>query len=188
MKKGEHVCPPWMSWTLINPVRRLSQDPAKTLRPFVKEGTTALDIGCGPGYFTTAMAELVGGNGLVIAADIQEWMLEKARKRLDRAGLSGRVRLHLARADRLDVPSDRVDFALAFWMVHEVPDKERLFSEILACLVPGGTLLLAEPRLHVNTRAFAGIAGTAIKAGFVSAGPVSIHFSRAVLFHKPVPL
>ncbi len=188
MKNSEHVCPPWLSWTLINPVRSLSQDPAKILRPFVKEGDTALDVGCGPGYFTTAMAELVGGNGHVIATDIQGWMLERARRRLEKAGLSGRVRLRLARAGRLDVPSDRVDFALAFWVVHEVPDKERLFSEILACLAPGGTLLLAEPRIHVNAKAFAGIAGTAVKAGFVSADPVPIRFSRAELFRKPAPL
>ncbi|HEX2694129.1 MAG TPA: class I SAM-dependent methyltransferase [Acidobacteriota bacterium] len=185
MKKSEHVCPPWLSWTLINPIRSLSQDPEKTLRPFVKEGDAALDVGCGPGYFTTALARLVGGNGLVIAADIQGWMLERVRRRVEKAGLSGRVRLHLGRADCLDVPPDRVDFALAFWMVHEVPDKERLFSEILACLVPGGTLLLAEPRLHVNAKAFAEIAGTALKAGFVSAGPVPIRFSRAALLRKP---
>jgi ubiquinone/menaquinone biosynthesis C-methylase UbiE len=188
MKKAERVCPPWLSWTLINPVRSLSQDPAKILRPFIREGDTALDVGCGPGYFTTALAELVGGNGHVIAADIQEWMLEKARRRLEKAGLSGRVHLHLARADRLDVPSDRVDFALVFWMAHEVPDKERLFSEILACIVPGGTLLLVEPRMHVNAKAFAAITGAAIKAGFVSAGPASIRFSRAALFRKPMPL
>ena len=173
---------------LINPVRRLSQDPAKILRPFVKEGDTALDVGCGPGYFTTALAGLVGGAGVVISADIQGWMLERVRKRLEKAGLSGQVRLHLARADRLEVPSNRVDFALAFWMVHEVPDKERLFSEILACLVPGGTLLMVEPRLHVKATAFAETVGVAIKAGFVSAGSVPVRFSRAVLLRKPVPL
>ena len=185
MKRNEHVCPPWLSWTLVNPFRSLTQNPHKTLRPFVKGGDTALDVGCGPGYFTTAMAGLVGGNGHVIAVDIQGWMLERTRRRLDRAGLSGRVRLHLARADRLDVPSDRVDFALAFWVVHEVPDKERLFSEILACLVPGGILLLAEPRMHVDAKAFAEISGIAVKAGFESASPVSIRLSRAALFHKP---
>jgi ubiquinone/menaquinone biosynthesis C-methylase UbiE len=185
MKRSEHVCPPWLSWTLINPLRRLSQNPEKTMRRFIQEGYTALDVGCGPGYFTTALAGLVGANGLVISADIQEWMLEKVRRRLEKAGLSARVRLHLARTDRLNIPSDRIDFALAFWMVHEVPDKERLFSEILACLAPGGTLLLAEPRMHVGAKAFAEISAAAVKAGFVSAGPVPIRSSRAEVFRNP---
>jgi ubiquinone/menaquinone biosynthesis C-methylase UbiE len=131
------------------------------------------------------MAELVGENGLVIAADIQEWMLEKVRRRVERAGLPRRVRLHLAQADRLNIPLDHVDFALAFWMAHEVPDKGRFFSEILVCLKPGGTLLLAEPRIHISENIFRGIVEAARKAGFNTAGPVPVRLSRAVIFHKP---
>jgi ubiquinone/menaquinone biosynthesis C-methylase UbiE len=185
MIKEAHVCPPWLSWLLINPIRSLSQNPRKTLQRFIREGDTVLDAGCGPGYFTTAMAELVGENGLVIAADIQEWMLEKVRKRMERAGLPGRVRLHLAQADRLNVPSDHVDFALAFWMAHEVPDKGRLFTEILGCLKPGGTLLLAEPKIHISENYFREIVEAAGKAGFSTAGPVPVRLSRAVIFNKP---
>jgi ubiquinone/menaquinone biosynthesis C-methylase UbiE len=185
MKKEAHVCPPWLSWLLINPIRSLSQNPRKTLQRFIREGDTVLDAGCGPGYFTTVMAELVGENGLVIAADIQEWMLENVRKRVERAGLPGRVRLHLAQADRLNVPSDHVDFALALWMAHEVPDKGRFFSEILACLKPGGTLLLAEPKIHISENNFREIVEAVRKAGFNTAGPVPVRLSRAVIFHKP---
>lgn len=185
MAKKELVCPPWLSWTLVNPVRRIAQDPERTLRPFVKEGATVLDAGCGPGYFTMAMAGLVGESGRVIAADIQEWMLERVRMRAEKAGFSQRVLRHLARPGALGIPSDRVDFALTFWMAHEVPDKDRLFSEILACLVPGGALLLVEPRLHVHAKAFLSIVDAAVRSGFVSAGPVSIRLSRAVLLRKP---
>jgi ubiquinone/menaquinone biosynthesis C-methylase UbiE len=184
-ERKAHVCPPWLSWLLINPIRSLSQNPRKILQRFIREGDTVLDAGCGPGYFTTVMAELVGENGLVIAADIQEWMLENVRKRVERAGLPGRVRLHLAQADRLNVPSDHVDFALAFWMAHEVPDKGRLFTEILGCLKPGGTLLLAEPKIHINENNFHGIVEAAGKAGFMMAGPVPVRLSRAVIFYKP---
>jgi ubiquinone/menaquinone biosynthesis C-methylase UbiE len=182
MKKEAHICPPWLSWLLINPIRSLSQNPKKILQRFIREGDTVLDAGCGPGYFTTVMAELVGENGLVIAADIQEWMLDKVRNRVKRAGLSGRVRLHLAQADRLNIPSDHVDFAMAFWMAHEVSDKNTFFCEILGCLKKGGTLLLAEPRVHINEKTFHGIVEDAGKAGFITVGPVSVRLSRAMLF------
>ena len=184
-RKKVHVCPPWLSWLLINPIRSLSQNPRKTLQRHIRQGDIVLDAGCGPGYFTTAMAELVGEKGIVIAADIQEWMLEKVRRRVEKAGLSRRVRLHLAQADRLNIPSDRVDFALAFWMAHEVPDRGRFFSEILACLRPGGTLLLAEPKIHISENLFCRIVEDARKAGFIMAGPVPVRLSRAAVFHKP---
>ena len=131
------------------------------------------------------MAKLVGENGLVIAADIQEWMLEKVRRRVEKAGLLGRVRLHLAQADRLNIPSDHVDFALVFWMAHEVPDKDRFFSEILACLKPGGILFLAEPKIHIGENDFRGIVEAAVNAGFITAGPVPVRFSRTMIFQKP---
>ena len=137
-----------------------------------------------PRLFHDGDGQARGRNGLVIATDIQEGMLERVRRRVEKAGLSERVRLHLARPDGLDVRSDRVDFALAFWMAHEVPDKERLFAEILACLAPGGTLLLVEPRMHVDAGSFAAIAGVAVRSGFVSAGPVSVRLSRAALLRK----
>ena len=174
-----------MTWTLINPVRRLTQDPEKILRPFIKEGAAVLDVGCGPGYFTTAMAGLVGSGGRVIAADIQEWMLKRARRRVEKAGLADRVNFHLSRPVSLDLPPDGADFALAFWMAHEVPDKERLFAEILAALVPGGILLLVEPRMHVGAPAFAAIVGAAARSGFLPAGTIPIRLSRAVLLRKP---
>ncbi len=180
-----HVCPPWLSWLLINPIRSLSQNPKNTLKRFIREGDTVLDAGCGPGHFTTAIAELVGEKGHVIATDIQEWMLEKARKRVKKAGLLGRVRLHLAQADRLNIPSDEVDFALVFWMAHEVPDKDRFFSEIRACLKPGGTLLLAEPKIHIGEEDFCKIVEVAQKAGFIATNPVRVRLSRAVVFYKP---
>lgn len=184
-KTKTHVCPPWLSWLLINPIRSLTQNPRNTLKRFIREGDTVLDAGCGPGYFTAAIAKLVGEKGLVIATDIQEWMLEKVRRRAEKAGLLGRVRLHLAQADRLNIPSDQVDFALVFWMAHEVPDKERFFSEILACLKPRGKFLLAEPKIHIGENDFYGIVGAARKAGFNAAETVSVPLSRAVVLYKP---
>ena len=52
------VCPYWMAGLLDNPLRRLLHNPEKILAEFMHEGQTALDLGCGPGYFTMAMARL----------------------------------------------------------------------------------------------------------------------------------
>lgn len=107
-------------------------------------------------------------------------MLEKTRKRAERAGVAGRIRFHLSRKDRLAVDL-KADFALAFWMAHEVADRERLFAEILAALKPGGLLLLVEPRMHVSESLFAEIVAAAESAGFERHGEEVIRLSRAVV-------
>ena len=107
-------------------------------------------------------------------------MLEKTRRRAERAGVAGRVRLQLAAADSLGLDL-KADFALVFWMAHEVDDLERFFAEILAALKPDGRLLLVEPRVHVPERRFAEIVAAAVSAGFAPHETEPVRLSRAAL-------
>jgi ubiquinone/menaquinone biosynthesis C-methylase UbiE len=177
---AEHVCPPWLSFTLTNIFRRIAQDPDRILGRFIRPGNIVLDIGCGPGYFTVPMARMAGETGSVVAVDIHPGMLERTRKRAERAGVSGRIRLHLADRDRLGLDV-RADFALAFWMAHEVPEPGRLFADIRAALKPESRLLLVEPRMHVTEMAFADLVEAAAGAGFVREGEERIRLSRATV-------
>ena len=176
----EHICPPWLSFLLTNVFRRIAHDPGRILARFLKEGDVAVDVGCGPGFFTIPMARRVGEKGLVAAVDIHPGMLEKTRKRAERAGVAGRIRLHLGRKDRLGLDL-KADFALAFWMAHEVADRGRLFAELLAALKPGGLLLLVEPRMHVPESLFAEIVAASESEGFELLGEETIRLSRAVV-------
>ncbi|MBK9392138.1 MAG: methyltransferase domain-containing protein [Bacteroidetes bacterium] len=72
-----YVCPATYAGSLDNFLRRMMHKPEKILSPFLKEGMTALDMGCGPGFFTVDLARLVGDGGRVIAADLQQEMLDK---------------------------------------------------------------------------------------------------------------
>lgn len=179
---AEHVCPPWLSFTLTNVLRRLAQDPDRILGPFVRPGDIVLDVGCGPGFFAVPLARMVGEGGCVVAVDIHPGMLERTRRRAVRAGVGNRVRLHLASRTRLGLdPGEGADLALAFWMAHEVPVPERLFAEIGAALRPDGRLLLVEPKLHVPGPTFAALIGLAEGAGFVRQGEPRIRHSRAAV-------
>ncbi|MCK7462074.1 MAG: class I SAM-dependent methyltransferase [Sphingobacterium sp.] len=107
----------------------------------------------------------------VVAVDIHPGMLERTRKRAARAGVSRTAsRLHLADKDRLGLDCLRADFALAFWMAHEVPDPGRLFAGIRAALKPEGRLLLVEPRMHVAEVCFRGPRRGRRRRGFRSRG------------------
>jgi ubiquinone/menaquinone biosynthesis C-methylase UbiE len=179
-----HVCPTWFAAPLGTSLRRLLHRPERILGPFIGAGDTALDLGCGPGFFTEAMARLVGPQGRVIAADLEPGMLDRTRRRLEGTGVADRVRFQACTEDAIGLDTT-LDFALAFWMLHEVPAADRTLAEVFAHLRPGGRLLLAEPRLHVSRSRFDAQVATAIAAGFIRTGAPAIGVSRSALLARP---
>ncbi len=183
MARDEHICPWWMAWTFDNPLRKWFQNPESILGGLVREGMTSADIGCGMGYFSVAMATMVGPAGRVFSVDLQEKMLQYLTKRAVRAGMVDRITTVLAAPDDIKV-SERVDFVLAFWMVHEVKDIPRFFGQVAAALKPGGKVLYAEPRMHVTQKRFDEILGYAKDAGFaVNDGP-KVGMSRSAILER----
>jgi len=159
----------------------MSHNPKKILARYIKPGDTVLDVGCGPGFFTIPMARMVGEKGLVIAADISAGMLERVKRRAERAGVSGRILLQLSEKNRLGV-SQKADFALAFWTAHEAGDLGRFFADINAALQPDGVFLLVEPKMHVSDMSYDEIVAGAEKAGLRPFGEVAVRLSRATAF------
>ncbi len=177
------VCPWWLVYSFDNPLRRLLQRPEPIVRPFVRPGDRCLDLGCGFGYFTIPMARLAGPSGTVVAVDLQAQNLARVRRRAERAGLAARIRLHRVEADALRLEG-KFDFALAFWMVHEVPDQAPFLREVAAALMPGGRLAIVEPRLHVGREAFARTIATAERVGLAKLGDLTVSLSRGVLLEN----
>ena len=178
------VCPAEDAGWLSTPLRRLITGPGRILGDLVRPGDTTVDLGCGPGFFTLPLAEMVGDEGSVIAVDLQQAMLDKLGARAERKGLASRIRLHRCEAGSLGLEGERADFALAFWMVHEVPDQWRFFQETHELLRGGARLLLVEPMGHVAKAAFAQTLGAAEAAGFRLAGRPRIAFSHSALLER----
>jgi ubiquinone/menaquinone biosynthesis C-methylase UbiE len=154
---SNRVCPWWLGYVLASPVRRwLGQNPFHIVAPYVREGMTVLEPGPGMGFFTIPLAQLVGASGRVIAVDLQRKMIDGLKKKAARAKVLDRIECRVCSSDSLELNdvAGSVDFALAFAMVHELPDAERFFSEIARALKPQGYLLLAEPRGHVDELKF----------------------------------
>lgn len=181
--RDKHVCPWWLCFTFDNVFRQLIHDPVKILQPYIKEGDTILDVGPGMGYFTIPMAKMVGEKGHVIAADIQEKMLLALAKRAEHAGVNKNIIMHLCSPESLGI-KEKVDFILAFWMVHEVPDKQRFLNELFSVLKNNGTFLLVEPALHVTAANFEETVNLSIKAGFTLRERPRMFTSRSALFAR----
>lgn len=181
--RNHHVCPRWLCFTFDNWFRRLLQNPDTIMKKHIREGDTVLDIGPGMGFFTIPIARLVGDGGQVIAADIQEEMLAAIQERAIHAGLQQRIKLQLGKADSLGV-SCKVDFILAFWMAHEVPNQQKFFAELSSLLKDNGKFLMVEPKIHVTQQQFANAVQAAQNAGFKLAANPTISLSISALFTR----
>jgi len=182
-KNNISLCPVESAGGLDNSIRRWVQNPRKILGPYITEGMRVMDVGCGPGFFTIEMARMVGKSGRVIASDVQEGMLQIVKEKVKGTELDGRILLHKCGEDKIGV-SASVDFVLLFYMVHEVPDKERFFNEIGTIVKPQGKVLIVEPPFHVSKSAFEATVEKAGDAGFVIVERPRVFFSRAVLLRK----
>ncbi len=182
------VCPYWMAGMLDTPLRRLIHKPEKIMGDLVQNGEIALDLGCGPGYFSVGLARLVGPDGHVIAVDLQPEMLARAKANAERAGLSSRIRFYQSSKDGFSLGTGLqgpIDFALGFWMVHEVKNQEAFLKEVYGLLKPGGRFLVVEPKIHVSESRIAGTFEKTKAAGFESVSRRKVSLSWAEVFQKP---
>ncbi len=183
---GHRVCPWWLGYFLISPLRRLQLNAEKLLSPLVREGMTVLEPGPGMGFFTVPLARLVGSRGRVVAVDVQPKMIRKLKRRVAKAGVEQRVDVRLVAADSIGVSDLRgtVDFILAFAVVHEMPSPGPFFAQASAAAKAGARLLLVEPAGHVKDAEFEAELRDADQAGFQVLERPHIRGSQAALLQK----
>jgi SAM-dependent methyltransferase len=73
-----------------------------------------------------------------------------------RANILDRIEMRLCSESSLQIDdlAGSIDFALAFAVVHEVPDQKLLLNEIYSSLKKDGLLLISEPKGHVTKEEF----------------------------------
>ena len=180
------VCPVELADSLDGRMRRWLQNPHKILAPYIKEGMTALDVGCGPGFFSIELAKLVGSTGKVIAADLQQGMLRRLQDKVKGTDLEERIKLVKCETDNINV-SEPADFILTFYMVHEVPNKNSFFRQLSEVLKDQGQYLLVEPKLfHVSKTEFQSTLKTARDNGFETSQGPQLPLSWSALLKKRI--
>ena len=167
--------------------RRFLYRPDRLAERYVKPGDRVLDFGCGPGFFTREFAKRVGEKGTVIAADLQEGMLGIVRTKMADEGLGSRVKTHQCQQDSLALSPEKdgqVNAAFAIFVVHEVPDREKLFSEIAAMLAPGGIFFYSEPPFLVSGKEFRENLAMAERPGLLTVETRWYFVNRAAVLKK----
>ncbi|MGD0581555.1 MAG: class I SAM-dependent methyltransferase [Bacteroidales bacterium] len=180
MKDNRRICPAERAGGLDNSARKIFQNPRKILKSYINEGMIVLDMGCGPGFFTSEIAKMLKNSGKVIAADLQQGMLDRLKKKINGTDLEKRIQLHKCEESKIGL-SENVDFILCFYMVHEVPDQSGFFRELRSILNPGGKIFIVEPDFHVSKRSFEEMIQKASETGFEIIERPGIFFSRSVI-------
>ena len=181
--KSKDLCTVKHAWALDNIIRKLLQNPKRILKNYIKEGMTILDFGCGPGVFSITMAEMVGENGKVIAADLQQEMLDILADKISGKVIENRIVLHKCEDNKIDI-KEKVDFIIALYVIHETPYEESILKELYSVLKKEGLLYIAEPSFHVSEKKFQETIENALNIGFRVVEKPKVMFTRAVVFRK----
>jgi ubiquinone/menaquinone biosynthesis C-methylase UbiE len=178
--KKQRICPVEIAGLLDNSFRKLIHNPYKLLNPYINKGMTVLDIGCGPGFFSIEIAKMLSDSGKVIAADLQEGMLERVKQKIKGTELDQSIVLHKCGENKIGI-TENVDFVLAFYMIHEVPDQNNLFRELKSILKSNGKIYIIEPKFHVSKKSFEEMINRIKDIGFEIVDRPKVFFSRTVL-------
>src|SRR6185369_5999692 len=127
---------------------------SRTLRPIpdyrdkllaaVPAGVKLLEIGVGTGAL---LVDLAGSGRDIVGVDHSPAMLEEARRRVLRSGISG-IDLRLGEMAHLPLPDRSVECVIANMVLHHAADPLAVISETGRVLVPGGLLLIADLARH----------------------------------------
>lgn len=137
--------PAFFTHLIDNPIRRRLIQPPETVveRMGLKTGMTVVEIGPGKGSYTIAVARRVLPNGKVYAVDIQESVVERLKKRIEREGITN-VYPKIDNVYALSFDDSSVDRVLAITVLPEIPDPIKALRELHRILKPDELLCLSE--------------------------------------------
>lgn len=110
----------------------------------VREGHTVLDIAGGTGDLAAKFSRLVGSEGTVVLADINDSMLKVGRDKLTDLGIVNNIEYTQANAEKLPFPDNTFDCITIAFGLRNVTNKDAALRSMLRTLKPGGRLLILE--------------------------------------------
>lgn len=105
----------------------------------VRPGSSAVDLCCGTCDWTIALAR--AGAARVVGLDFSEAMLEIGRRKVEQAGLAGRIELHHGNAMSLPYGDNAFDYATIGFGLRNVPDLRQVLREMTRVVKPGGLVV-----------------------------------------------
>lgn len=111
----------------------------------IQPGHAVLDVGCGPGTDTLALAEMVGPNGRVVGVDVDAAMIAEADRRAEQAGRGAWCHHQQADATALPLETGVFDACRSERLFQHVHNPAAILAEMARVTKPGGWIVVLEP-------------------------------------------
>jgi ubiquinone/menaquinone biosynthesis C-methylase UbiE len=174
----------YATW-LVNPLRYLIMRPSRIVaRLRLLPTDRVLEVGCGPGFFSPAVARSVCDGHLTLL-DAQAPMLNIAMRRLEKYGLVNFTTV-LSLADSLPFANGIFDVVFMVTVLGEIPDRATAVNEAARVLRPGGRFSSTEAAGDPDRVDRAELDELAALAGLTKAHDYSGLLVKTFNYHKPV--
>ncbi|HET8810619.1 MAG TPA: arsenite methyltransferase [Flavobacteriaceae bacterium] len=138
----------------------------------IQKGDTVIDLGSGAGNDCFVARKETGETGKVIGIDFTPEMIEKARRNAEKLGFNN-VEFRFGDIEKMPLSDKLADVIVSNCVLNLVPDKEKVFSEILRVLKPGGHFSISDivlvgelPKaLREDAEMYAGCVSGAVQKG-----------------------
>jgi ubiquinone/menaquinone biosynthesis C-methylase UbiE len=125
------------------PIRNIFMPPDKMLAEvMLKRGSHVLDFGCGPGTFTTMIAEKIGPSGIVYGLDINPLAVTMVERKARKKGLAN---IRIIHSDCVtSLPDDCIDHVICFDVFHCLDNHQEVLTELHRVLKPRGIMYFSD--------------------------------------------
>ncbi len=160
-------CPAWLRWfvELDNPFTKTNRAAFIVEHLGLEPGMIVLDAGCGPGRLTIPVARGIGGDGRVVAMDVQDGMLRRVKAKVDAEKLDNVEFLHAGLGEGT-LGEDRFDRVLLVTVLGEIPGRKAALEEVFRSLKAGGILSITEVVFDPHFQRHSTVARLAGEIGF----------------------
>ena len=178
-------CPAALGWLLESGLReRLAPTPLILEHMGVRAGMWVLEVGPGVGYMTVPVARQLGGEGRLVAVELQPEMARRVRERIAAAGVEN-VDVRDGDVTTASLEPFAYDLAFLVTVLGEIPNRDLAIAQIRDALKPGGILSFTEVLGDPHYQRHADLRQRCIAAGLEPAGYWSSGLSYTANFRRP---
>ncbi len=143
-----------------------------------------VELGCGSGFYTVAVAKAIQPAGLVFAVDIQQGMLDKLKARMEKEGVDNIIPVLADAEGEIPLDDGIADAVFSVTVLPEIPDPPKALLQVKRLLKDDGVFVNAEFLLDPDFPLRRTVVNWAKQAGFKLKRQVGNIFRHVLVFGK----